>query len=103
MWMIMVDIVLVNLGDPKSSPYSFSYVQGMNCLLAPLLYVMPEADAFYTFDILLRTCLPTYVQPSLDGVHEGVKVSLDLFFFISASETISAPNFPAHGRDSEAG
>jgi len=68
--------------DPKGSQLRFTYVQGMNCLLAPLLYVMPEVDAFFTFDVFLRKSLPIYVQPSLEGVNEGVKVSILLAEFL---------------------
>jgi len=35
---------------------------------------MNEPDAFFSYDIFLRKNLPVYVQPSLEGVHEGVKV-----------------------------
>eukprot|EP01137_Pigoraptor_chileana_P031073 Opistho-2@18382 len=38
----------------------FSYVQGMNVLLAPLLYVMTEVEAFYSFDALLTSHCPMY-------------------------------------------
>jgi len=54
--------------------FRFGYVQGMNVLLAPFLFVLPEIDAFYSFDWLLRNHIPTYVQPSLDGVHYGTKL-----------------------------
>jgi cell cycle arrest protein BUB2 len=44
---------------------SFSYVQGMNVLLAPFLYVMPELDAYYAFsNFILQSC-PLYVQVNL--------------------------------------
>lgn len=46
----------------------------MNVLLAPLLYVMPEPDAFYTFEHLARQLCPMYLQPNLDGVHYGVQL-----------------------------
>jgi len=76
------DVSVCIAEDPKGGQLRFTYVQGMNCLLAPLLYVMPEADAFFTFDVFLRKALPIYVQPSLEGVNEGVKVS----FFVLESE-----------------
>ncbi|KAJ3272697.1 hypothetical protein HDV01_005333 [Terramyces sp. JEL0728] len=53
---------------------SFTYVQGMNVLLAPFIYVMPELDAFYTFSIFIQHTCPLYVQPALEGVHLGVKM-----------------------------
>ncbi|RKP02478.1 hypothetical protein CXG81DRAFT_29500 [Caulochytrium protostelioides] len=52
----------------------FSYVQGMNVLAAPLLYVMPELDAFYTFVQFIQHTCPLYVQPALEGVHCGLKL-----------------------------
>ncbi|KAJ1555821.1 hypothetical protein HK405_012395 [Cladochytrium tenue] len=52
----------------------FSYVQGMNVLAAPFLYVMPELDAFYSFLAFIQHSCPLYVQPSLEGVHCGVKL-----------------------------
>ncbi|KAJ3230717.1 hypothetical protein HDU81_004287 [Chytriomyces hyalinus] len=52
----------------------FSYVQGMNVLAAPFLYVMPELDAFYTFATFIHHTCPLYVQPALEGVHCGIKL-----------------------------
>jgi cell cycle arrest protein BUB2 len=54
---------------------TFGYVQGMNVLLAPFLYVMPsELEAFHCFCHFIEQCCPTYVQPSLSGVHKGLEV-----------------------------
>ncbi|KAJ3346803.1 Ras GTPase activating protein ira2 [Entophlyctis luteolus] len=52
----------------------FSYVQGMNVLAAPFLYVMPEVDAFFTFSTFIHHTCPLYVQPALEGVHCGIKL-----------------------------
>ncbi|KAJ3108944.1 hypothetical protein HDU97_009677 [Phlyctochytrium planicorne] len=52
----------------------FSYVQGMNVMLAPFLYVMPELDAFFTFTSFIHHTCPLYVQPALEGVHCGIKL-----------------------------
>ncbi|KAG8839693.1 hypothetical protein FRC18_008413 [Serendipita sp. 400] len=53
----------------------FAYVQGMNVLAAPFLYIMPsEVEAFYAFSTFIEQCCPTYVQPALDGAHNGVKL-----------------------------
>ncbi|ORY39587.1 TBC-domain-containing protein [Rhizoclosmatium globosum] len=52
----------------------FSYVQGMNVLAAPFLYIMPELDAFYTFATFIHHTCPLYVQPALEGVHCGIKL-----------------------------
>ncbi|KND03188.1 uncharacterized protein SPPG_02246 [Spizellomyces punctatus DAOM BR117] len=53
---------------------TYTYVQGMNVLAAPFLYVMPELDAFYTFTAFIQHACPLYVQPALEGVHCGLKL-----------------------------
>ncbi|CAM9185191.1 unnamed protein product [Choristocarpus tenellus] len=55
----------------KGGQRSGGYVQGMTVLCAPLLFVMPEVDAFYCFDSLLTRHMPRYVAANLDGVHGG--------------------------------
>ena len=52
----------------------FGYVQGMNVLLAPIAFVMPELDAFGSFDRFINDVCPVYVQPALEGVHVAVKL-----------------------------
>ena len=54
-----------------SSKCLFFYVQGMNCLAAPFLYVMNEVDAFYSFSQLIQFHCPTYVQKNTEGVRCG--------------------------------
>ncbi|ETL49267.1 hypothetical protein L916_01228 [Phytophthora nicotianae] len=50
---------------------SIRYVQGMNVLCAPLLYVLPEPDAYHTFcQLIVRHC-PHYMAPQLKGVEKG--------------------------------
>ncbi|GJJ78861.1 cell cycle arrest protein BUB2 [Entomortierella parvispora] len=56
------------------SGVSFTYVQGMNVLAAPFLYTMAEMDAFYSYSNFIKQCCPLYVQPTLDGVHCGIKL-----------------------------
>ncbi|KNC83497.1 hypothetical protein SARC_04253 [Sphaeroforma arctica JP610] len=51
-----------------------SYVQGMNVLLAPFLYVMPELDAFYCFHRLLHRHIPSYVDTNCTGVHTALQL-----------------------------
>lgn len=59
----------------SGKPFTFSYVQGMNVLAAPFLFVMPsELEAFHCFCNFIENCCPTYVQPSLAGVHRGLEV-----------------------------
>ncbi|GLD96453.1 hypothetical protein PINS_up005136 [Pythium insidiosum] len=47
------------------------YVQGINVLCAPLLYVMPEAEAYFTFRHLILKHCPQYMAPRLGGVESG--------------------------------
>ncbi|CAJ0843501.1 15003_t:CDS:10 [Entrophospora sp. SA101] len=44
-----------------------TYVQGMNVLAAPFLFVMPELDAFYSFSAFIQHFCPLYVTPNLEG------------------------------------
>lgn len=47
----------------------------MNVLAAPFLYTMPsELEAFYCFSSFIEVMCPSYVQPTLEGVHRGLKV-----------------------------
>jgi len=49
-----------------------TYVQGMNVILAPLLFVLPsELDAFTAFDMLITRHAPQYSTAGLDGQHHG--------------------------------
>ena len=57
---------------------AFNYVQGMNVLAAPFLYTMPtEVEAFYSFARFIERACPLYVQPTLEGVHRGLKVRIN--------------------------
>lgn len=51
-----------------------SYVQGMNVLAAPFLYVSKsEVQAFTGFNKLVTSCVPSYVRGgSMEGVHRGL-------------------------------
>ena len=65
----------IDLGE--SSHPGFTYVQGMNVLAAPFLYTMPsELEAFYCFSTFIEVTCPAYVQPTLEGVHRGLKVRI---------------------------
>lgn len=47
----------------------------MNVLAAPFLYTMPsELEAFFCFAKFIEEACPLYVQPTLEGVHRGLKV-----------------------------
>jgi len=53
----------------------FTYVQGMNVLAAPFLYIMPsEVEAFASFARFIEIHCPLYVQPTLEGVHRGLRL-----------------------------
>ncbi|KAG8908835.1 hypothetical protein FRB99_003073 [Tulasnella sp. 403] len=58
-----------------SQALDFTYVQGMNVLSAPFLYTMPsEVEAFATFSKFIEVHCPLYVQPTLEGVHRGLRL-----------------------------
>lgn len=49
------------------------YVQGMNVLCAPFLYVSrSEPEAFVAFHRFLTRECPGYVRGAMDGVHKGI-------------------------------
>ena len=59
----------------ETQQLGFTYVQGMNVLAAPFLYTMPsELEAFFCFAKFIEESCPLYVQPTLEGVHRGLKV-----------------------------
>lgn len=61
----------------ETQQLGFTYVQGMNVLAAPFLYTMPsELEAFFCFAKFIEECCPLYVQPTLEGVHRGLKVAV---------------------------
>lgn len=43
----------------------------MNILAAPLLFEMPEIDAYYTFLTLMTKHCSSYAAAHLEGVHSG--------------------------------
>jgi cell cycle arrest protein BUB2 len=63
----------------SSQQLGFTYVQGMNVLAAPFLYTMPsELEAFFCFAKFIEESCPLYVQPTLEGVHRGLRVRVTL-------------------------
>ncbi|PPQ74490.1 hypothetical protein CVT26_007950 [Gymnopilus dilepis] len=59
----------------ETDQLGFTYVQGMNVLAAPFLYTMPsEVEAFFCFAKFIEEACPLYVQPTLEGVHRGLKL-----------------------------
>jgi cell cycle arrest protein BUB2 len=70
-----------NQDNADQGKLAFGYVQGMNVLAAPFLYIMPsEVEAFYAFSKFIEQCCPLYVQPTLDGVHRGLQVDFFAVF-----------------------
>lgn len=61
-------------GDaPPTSSLGAGYVQGMNVMAAPFLYIArSEAEAFAAFDTFITTEVPGYVRGSMEGVHKGL-------------------------------
>eukprot|EP01111_Echinosteliopsis_oligospora_P013858 TRINITY_DN5083_c0_g1_i2.p1 TRINITY_DN5083_c0_g1~~TRINITY_DN5083_c0_g1_i2.p1 ORF type:complete len:328 (-),score=60.55 TRINITY_DN5083_c0_g1_i2:132-1115(-) len=53
---------------------NIQYVQGMNTLMAPFLYILPEVDAFYAFGSFILEHCYLYVVPNIQGVHTGLKL-----------------------------
>ncbi|WWD16396.1 hypothetical protein CI109_100822 [Kwoniella shandongensis] len=65
----------ITSGETENEGQPFKYVQGMNVLSAPFLYTMPsQLEAFACFSTFIENGCPQYVQPSLKGVHEGLKL-----------------------------
>lgn len=56
-------------GDQK-----FAYVQGMNVVCAPFLYLMPEVDAFFSFSQLVKFHCPLYYNSGIEGAYGGLKL-----------------------------
>ncbi|KAJ2491312.1 CDC16 protein [Coemansia sp. RSA 2050] len=71
----IVRVLNALLSAPDRSPSDPPrYVQGMNTLAAPFLYVMGEGASFYAFRQFLRRECPLYARPSLPGVHACVQL-----------------------------
>jgi cell cycle arrest protein BUB2 len=50
-----------------------TYVQGINVLLAPLLYASrSETQAYALLNSLLISHIPSYISPTMSGVHAGL-------------------------------
>ncbi|WWC96869.1 hypothetical protein V866_003744 [Kwoniella sp. B9012] len=65
----------ITTSEMEDEGQPFKYVQGMNVLSAPFLYAMPsQLEAFACFSTFIENGCPLYVQPSLKGVHEGLKL-----------------------------
>ncbi|KAJ2703615.1 CDC16 protein [Coemansia sp. IMI 203386] len=69
----------------KSAADPPRYVQGMNTLLAPFLYVMGENAGFYAYRQFLRKECPLYARPSLPGVHACVQLVDECLAFVDGA------------------
>lgn len=64
-----------DMNSTSNSVASVGYVQGMNVMAAPFLYVArSEAEAFAGFDRFITIEVPGYVRGSMDGVHKGLAI-----------------------------
>jgi hypothetical protein len=71
---------------------------GMNVLSAPFLFTMPtQLEAFACFSNFIENACPLYVQPTLVGVHRGLKVCSQLCYsqiaLLTSSCSINASRF----------
>jgi cell cycle arrest protein BUB2 len=57
---------------PKNS--RLTYVQGLNHLIGPFLYNMPEVDAFFCFMKFMTVHCPTYAERHLEGTMAGLMI-----------------------------
>lgn len=74
----------------SSHQLGFTYVQGMNVLAAPFLYTMPsELEAFFCFSKFIEESCPLYVQPTLEGVHRGLRVCVTIVISSSNSHALT--------------
>ncbi|KAL9125318.1 MAG: hypothetical protein Q9217_005464 [Psora testacea] len=67
------DISTTTKGSEAGGSSPGVYVQGMNVLCAPFLYVArSEAEAFVAFHRFITRECPAYVRGAMDGVHKGI-------------------------------
>eukprot|EP00968_Pinguiococcus_pyrenoidosus_P012362 scaffold1085_cov252-Pinguiococcus_pyrenoidosus.AAC.15 len=71
----------IHPSDPDSALIT-SYVQPMSAIVAPLLFVMPEPDAFYAFNTLVTRHCPQYAAPDLQGGMLAVEFVLRCLEFV---------------------
>ena len=75
-----------------------TYIQGINVLSAPLLYASrSEAQAYALLTSLLTDHIPTYLSPTMSGVHKGVDLIDRILAEInpSLSSFLLSKNLPA--------
>lgn len=68
-------IRLLNAFAHNHSGVEAQYVQGMNVIAAPFLYAAKsETEAFALFQAFIKRECPSYVKPTMEGVHRGLKL-----------------------------
>eukprot|EP01100_Stratorugosa_tubuloviscum_P003791 TRINITY_DN1919_c0_g1_i3.p1 TRINITY_DN1919_c0_g1~~TRINITY_DN1919_c0_g1_i3.p1 ORF type:complete len:230 (-),score=82.52 TRINITY_DN1919_c0_g1_i3:515-1132(-) len=68
----------LELKKPEFENYRCSYRQFLNTLIGPMLFVMPELDAWYCFSNFIRYHCPTYLEDSPANQTTGVKLGTDV-------------------------
>jgi len=66
--------------DLNARGHKEAYCQGVNCYVAPLLYVMPELDAFHCLCKLTKWHCPLYLsdENNVSGVWKGVELFMEI-------------------------
>lgn len=59
----------------KATSIDAGYVQGMNVILGPFLFIMAELDSYYCFHTLVTQHIPSYISKNLEGVHRGTDLT----------------------------
>lgn len=74
-WCVIQDTIGTDI-DPSSGDIIISpYVQGMNVIAGPFLYICKsEPQSFTLFYNLLMVHMPRYITPNLNGTMDGVKL-----------------------------
>jgi len=82
-WRIHDDQTALPPGAPQTQIQA-EYIQGINVLSAPLLYASrSEAQAYAILTVLLTQHIPTYLSPTMSGVHRGLELIDRILAFIN--------------------
>jgi cell cycle arrest protein BUB2 len=74
-WRIHDEQTAVSTPDSPLKYIQSTYLQGVNVLCAPLLYASrSEAQAYALLTRLLSQHIPTYLSPTMAGVHRGLEL-----------------------------
>jgi len=91
--------LLNSFTNAYASDSPFSYRQGMNAIAAPLLWCMPEVDAYFAFEKLITEKFPLYWTNDVVGGEAGCKlvdevlalVDPELYSHLSENGTLNGP------------